>query len=193
MDIDELSRQFAEDLRGVDIRKVGKHAKTKSNERAKHLGRFLSKHLAERMNVETFRVFTDTNLFVAAIRARRNNGSLRLLLRLVEDEKIELLANDPLLLEYSEFGNILRSVMAKSFYNALIDEMRVENPREEYVEVCRSYFPAGEYADIVHAATCLQTNSILITNDKHFDKVRDDGIVETWSIGEGLRKLVLPK
>jgi len=33
-------------------------------------------------------------------------------------------------------------------------------------------------ADIAHAATCLQEDAISITDDRHFERIRDEGIVE---------------
>jgi len=44
--------------------------------------------------------------------------------------------------------------------------------------------------DIVHAATCLQENSILITNDKHFDKISRNKIIEVWSINRAVENLL---
>ncbi|KPQ41414.1 MAG: hypothetical protein MPEBLZ_04055 [Candidatus Methanoperedens nitroreducens] len=52
------------------------------------------------------------------------------------------------------------------------------------------YFPKNEIVDIVHAATCLQENSILITNDKHFDKISQNKIIEVWSISEAIENLL---
>jgi len=43
----------------------------------------------------------------------------------------------------------------------------IVNPSNEEIKVCRQYFPENEVADAVHAATCLKTNAVLITNDKH--------------------------
>jgi predicted nucleic acid-binding protein len=47
-----------------------------------------------------------------------------------------------------------------------------------------------ELADAVHAATCLQSNAVLISNDKHFDKIRDMRIIEVWKISEAIEKLL---
>jgi predicted nucleic acid-binding protein len=61
---------------------------------------------------------------------------------------------------------------------------------EKYIKSCSEYFPKNEIADIVHAATCLQKNSILITNDKHFDKISEDKIIEVWSISKAIENLL---
>jgi predicted nucleic acid-binding protein len=43
---------------------------------------------------------------------------------------------------------------------------------------------------VLHAATCLQTESILITNDHHFDRMRDQGIIKVWSIRKAIQELL---
>jgi len=55
---------------------------------------------------------------------------------------------------------------------------------------CSKYFPKNEIVDIVHAATCLQENAILITNDKHFDKISKNKIIEVWSISKAIENLL---
>ncbi len=50
--------------------------------------------------------------------------------------------------------------------------------------------PGTETADIYHAATCLKTGSILITNDKDFQELNKHRIIEVWSITEAIRKLI---
>jgi predicted nucleic acid-binding protein len=70
-----------------------------------------------------------------------------------------------------------------------MDRMNTINPEERYVEICRSYFPKDEYSDIIHAATCLQTGAILITNDKHFDRVKEKRIIKVWSIAEAIEEI----
>jgi predicted nucleic acid-binding protein len=66
----------------------------------------------------------------------------------------------------------------------------IDNPSEEYVSDCKQYFPKNEMADAVHAATCLQSNAVLISNDKHFDKIRKLKIIEVWKISEAIEKLL---
>jgi len=40
------------------------------------------------------------------------------------------------------------------------------------------------------SATCLQTGATLITNNHHFDTIRDQGIIEVWSTAEAIRRLL---
>jgi len=44
-------------------------------------------------------------------------------------------------------------------------------------------------ADVVHAATCLQYDAVLISKYKHFDKINYMKIIEVWKISEALEKL----
>jgi len=44
-------------------------------------------------------------------------------------------------------------------------------------------------ADVLHAATCLQERAVLVTNDRHFDRIREEGIVEVWDIAKAIRSL----
>ena len=44
--------------------------------------------------------------------------------------------------------------------------------------------------DILHAAVCLKLDAILITNDTHFNKIRDEGIIKVWNISKVIKKLL---
>ena len=41
----------------------------------------------------------------------------------------------------------------------------------------------------VHAATCLQADAIIVTNDKHFNKMKEAEVITIWSISEALIEL----
>lgn len=58
------------------------------------------------------------------------------------------------------------------------------------MDIVKSFFPETESADIYHAATCLKTNCILITNDKDFLGLKRAKLVEIWTISEAIRKLL---
>jgi predicted nucleic acid-binding protein len=100
--------------------------------------------------------------------------------------EIELIANDVLLGEYSRFAVKLgESELFELIQNVVV----VVNPSEEYVKECKQYFPKNELADAVHAATCLQYDAVLISNDKHYDKIRNMKIIEIWKISDAIEKL----
>lgn len=100
------------------------------------------------------------------------------------------MGNEFLLEEMARYAEVFESEMASTLLYALITKMEVVDVQGKYITICRSYMDTDDLADIVHAATCLQTDATLITNDHHFDPVRDEGIVEVWSIVEAIRELL---
>ena len=137
----------------------------------------------QRRNIQRFLV--DTNLFISAI--KKWAKSTDLLIYLITDPEIKLIANDVLIGEYSKFSSELG---APEFFELIHSGVIIENPSEEYVSDCKQYFPKNEMADAVHAATCLQYNAVLISNDKHFDKIRGMKIIEVWKISVAIEKLL---
>ena len=137
----------------------------------------------QRRNIQRFLV--DTNLFISAI--KKWAKSTDLLIYLLTDPEIELIANDVLLDEYSKFSSELR---APEFFELIHSVTIIDNPSEEYVLDCKQYFPKNQMADAVHAATCLQSDAVLISNDKHFDKIRGMKIIKVWKISEAIEKLL---
>lgn len=140
----------------------------------------------KRQNQCTQKFLVDTNIFVAAIKSK-DVGSLRLLANLITSS-FDLIANDVLIVEYEYFGSILSSDLTKKFYSTLINKTKVINPEEKYVEKCRPYFPNSEPSDVVHAATCLREDAILISNDKDFRPI--NGLIKVWNISDAMNKLV---
>jgi predicted nucleic acid-binding protein len=61
---------------------------------------------------------------------------------------------------------------------------------ENYVRICKTYVRTPDKADVLHAATCLQTGAALITNDRHFDLIKEEGIIKVLSVSEAIRKLL---
>lgn len=144
------------------------------------------------------RFVVDTNVFVAAIRpfskprhkASTGTRSLALLLRLINDLDMELFANGWLLDEYKRLSEELNSETSDLILGQLTARMHeVTELDEKAVARCRPYLPAGEDADIMHAATTLQSSAVLITNDKHFDRIRDSRVIAVWSISEAIARL----
>ncbi len=145
------------------------------------------------------RFVVDTNVFVAAIkpfsksghgRSSTDTGSLALLLRMINDNELELFANRWLLDEYKRLGEELNSETSELILGQLTAKMREVTELEEMaVARCRPYLPEREAADVLHAATCVQSKAVLITNDRDFDRIKESGIIEIWSIGEAIRKL----
>lgn len=141
----------------------------------------------------------DTNLFVAAIKpfsrlSRRPRSaeakSLSLLVKLIMSDELELKGNSILVDEYTRFAQELHSETSMLILKQLIEKTAVVDVRGYSIDRCKPYLPALESADIVHAATCLQTDSILITNDRHFREIKESGKIVVWSITEAMRNLL---
>ena len=80
------------------------------------------------------------------------------------------------------------------FYKILLEiiksKIRIFDPDKEHLEACKPYFPENEFADLYHAATCLKAKATIITNDKHFDKIKEKGLIDVWSISEAIERLL---
>ncbi|HNR58131.1 MAG TPA: type II toxin-antitoxin system VapC family toxin [Methanothrix sp.] len=137
------------------------------------------------MPSRSIRFLIDTNLFIAAVKGRRTRSTELLLMLL--DGPIELVADDILISEYARYA---RSFEADQFLEILLKKVVVIEQSIEDVLKCKPFFPPDEGADIVHAATCLHGKAILITNDSHFHRIRDEGLIEVWSISEAMRRLL---
>jgi len=144
------------------------------------------------------RFVVDTNISVAAIKpfsgrsrtASTDTGSLALLMRLVTDSELELFGSLWLLDEYKRLAEELNSETSELILGRLTGKMReVAEIGDEAVARCRPYLPEREAADILHAAACLQAKTVLITNDRDFDRIKESGIIEVWSIREAIRRL----
>ncbi|HUS77075.1 MAG TPA: PIN domain-containing protein [Patescibacteria group bacterium] len=133
----------------------------------------------------------DNNVFIGAIKdPTRETATLRLILRLIQDKEISLTGNEFMLEEVACYAEAFESEMASTRLYALISKIEVVEVKEKYVAICQTYMGTDDLADIIHVATCLQTDAILITNNHHFDAMRDGGIVEVWSIAEAIRTLL---
>lgn len=136
-------------------------------------------------NIRQFLV--DINLFIAAIKnPKKDTTSLKLLLALIDDTSIVLMGNEFLIMEMEKYAQVFKSERGSEILQKLIDKMEIIDVNEKFLRLCKSYFPEDELIDMYHAATCLQADSILITNDRHFDKINDDKIIEVWGISKAI-------
>jgi predicted nucleic acid-binding protein len=148
-------------------------------------------------NIRSFVV--DTNLFVAAIKpfSKTSSGNeykeskaLGLLIKLIVSEEFELKGNPILIQEYKRFAEELRSETSKSILRQLIEKTHVIHVSAKSLIECKQFLPPMESADVVHAATCLESGATLITNDKDFHDIGRSGKLSVWSISEAIRKLL---
>jgi predicted nucleic acid-binding protein len=133
----------------------------------------------------------DANVFIAAIKnPDKKAHSLDLIIELVENEKIGLVGNDLLLLEFGKYSEKFRSETASHLLKKLKDKIKVVDVKDASIKISQKYIPKAEVVDIIHAATCIQEGSILITNDKHFDKISQNHIMEVWNISKAIKNLL---
>ncbi|MFZ3167044.1 MAG: PIN domain-containing protein [Candidatus Methanoperedens sp.] len=143
----------------------------------------------KRSGKSILRFLVDTNLFVAAIKnPKRETASLRLLMELTNDASIVLIGNEFLIMELEKYAQVFESKRGKEILRKLIDKTEVMDVDEKYLRLCKSYFPENQLIDIYHAATCLQESAILITNDRHFDRISNEKIIEVWSISKTIEE-----
>jgi len=140
-------------------------------------------------NMQQFLV--DTNLFVAAIKnPEKKAGALDLLLGLISNEEIHLVGNDLLLVEFAKYSEKFKSNTTSHLIKKLKDKIVVVDVGENSIKKCGKYFTKNNIIDVIHAATCLQEKSILITNDKHFDKIMKHKVIQVWNISKAIRNLL---
>jgi predicted nucleic acid-binding protein len=135
------------------------------------------------------RFLVDTNLFIAAIKnPKRETASLRLLMELTDNATIVLIGNEFLIMEIEKYAQVFESKRGKEILRKLIDKTEVMDVDEKFLRLCKSYFTENQLIDIYHAATCLQEGAILITNDRHFDRIRNEKIMDVWSISKAIEE-----
>ncbi|AEA47892.1 type II toxin-antitoxin system VapC family toxin [Archaeoglobus veneficus] len=128
----------------------------------------------------------DTNVFIAAVK-KGWTKTTDLVLHLLANPDFEIVANDVLIAEYEKYA---KGLNAEEFLEFIKLRIVILNPSEDEIEKCEPYFPENEAADIVHAATCLKAKAVLITNDRHFDKIKETGLIEVWSISKAITKIL---
>jgi len=133
----------------------------------------------------------DNNVFIAAIKdPTRLTDTLQLLLKIIRDPSIKLVGNDLLAEEMLRYAKLLKSETTTMIFSALLSKMELVKVLKNYRKICKTYIRTPDRADVLHAATCLQTGAALITNDRHFDQIKKEGIIEVLSVGEAIKKLL---
>lgn len=143
-----------------------------------------------RKPVKPYRILLDNNIYVAAIHDPvRETASLGLIIKIIQSKDIKLIGNKYLLEEMSRYSEAFPSPTALMLLRALIAKIIVVDVEPRYVKLCMNYMDSSSPVDIIHAAPCLQTDSILVTNDKHFDRIKQEKIITVWNIKEALENI----
>ena len=90
----------------------------------------------------------------------------------------------------SRYAEAYPSETVASLLEAIASKMNLVDVEERFLKVCRGYLGTTDLSDIYHAAACLQTNSTLITDDHHFDRIRDEGVITVWSTNVAIKTLL---
>lgn len=151
-----------------------------------------------KLEKSTRRFVVDTNVFVAAVKpfskqtakTPTDTKTLSLLIKLLTDQRIELVGNSRLTAEYDRLEDEFDSRTSRLILQQLLAKMKIVAVGERALKRCKPYLPEKESADVIHAATCLQTEAILITNDSDFSKIKQAGVINVWSISEAIGKLL---
>jgi predicted nucleic acid-binding protein len=141
---------------------------------------------ATRLHEKSTRFLLDAN-FIAASK-RGWTGTTDLILRLIDGQE-ELIADDALIGEYEKYAERLGD-WGQLMLHYLLQKTVVLEQSDEEIARCLPFFPEGQEADVLHAATCLSAGGILISNDKHFEKIRSAEIIEVWTISEAMDRLL---
>ena len=141
----------------------------------------------KKSNEHTRKFLLDTNVFVSALKIP--GKALELFMELL-GKKYEIIGNIYLLDEYLRYSEQMPSDAARFLLMEFCAKMQVADVAPRFVKICRPYFPHKETVDVVLAATCLQEGAVLITNDRHFDRIKKEGVIEVWSISDAIKKIV---
>lgn len=134
-------------------------------------------------------VLLDANIFVAAMKnPSRETLTFRLWVYLLEQADIRLVGNILLVREYLRYAEVFPSPTAAALAAALVQKMEVVPVQDRFVLACSPYFSAEKGTDCVHAATCLQTGAVLVSNDKDFEAAAKAGLVGRWTVTDAIRR-----
>ncbi|MDH5386460.1 MAG: PIN domain-containing protein, partial [Candidatus Aminicenantes bacterium] len=144
-----------------------------------------------RLKKDTGKYLLDTNVFIAAIKdPKKETKTLQLILTMIEREDIYLVGDEFLAEEMVRYAEEFKSETASWILSALLEKMELIDVGENFIKICMNYINTINKADIIHAAVCLKTDAILITNDTHFNIIRDEGIIKVWGISRGIKELL---
>ena len=139
------------------------------------------------MHEKNTRYLLDTNVFIAAAK-KGWTRTTELAIRLIDGPE-DLIANEALIAEYGKYAEDLGE-KAELLFRYLLLKVVVLEVSDEEIAMCLPFFPEGQYADVLHAATSMSAKAVLISNDRHFEKIRNAGLIEVWTISEAMVRLL---
>ena len=140
----------------------------------------------------TTKFLLDTNVFIAAIKnSKKETKTLSLILKMIESENIHLIGDEFLVEEMIRYAEEFNSETSSWILRAILEKMEIVEVGDNYVKICKNYIKTPNLADIIPAAACLKSDATLITNDSHFNKIRDEGIIRVLSISKMINELLI--
>ena len=133
------------------------------------------------------RFLLDTNVFIAATK-RGWTKTTELVIKVIDGQE-DLIADDALIEEYRKYAAGF-SNYGQLLLDGILQKVSVLEPSHDEIALCLPYFPEGQEADVLHASACFAAGGILISNDRHFERIRDAGIIEVWTISEAIKQLI---
>jgi len=136
-------------------------------------------------------VLLDANVFVAAIKnPSRETDTYRLMVHLLEQGHVRLVGSILLVQEYVRYAEAFPSPTAAALAVALVQATDIVPVEDRFILACSPHFREGQLADCVHAATCLQTGAVLVSNDRDFESVAEAGLISRWTVTDAIRRLL---
>ena len=132
------------------------------------------------------RFVLDNNLIIASVKSGWTRSTDLLFTIILSDA--ELYGNLELLNEYEKY--IHKFLGVYPLFVLLRNRIALVDPGIDSLMSCKPYFPESQYADVVHAATCLETGAVMITNDVHFNRINDSGLIKVWNISLAIKELL---
>ncbi len=117
-------------------------------------------------------------------------GTLRLILHILTDTETRLVGDTYLAEEMIRYTEVYPSETAISLLDAIASRTGFIDVEARYLKICRNYIGTNDPSDIYHAAACLQTSSTLISDDHHFHKIRDEGIINVWGAKTAIKEML---
>lgn len=117
-------------------------------------------------------------------------GTLKLIIHLMADDDVQLIGDIHLAEEMIRYAEVYPSETAALLLEALASKIELIEVEAKYLKICREYIGTNDLSDVYHAAACLQTGSALISDDGHFNRIRDESIINVWSTHQAIRELL---
>lgn len=79
---------------------------------------------------------------------------------------------------------------SEEFFAILKDNSSIVKPEEFHIKKCKHYFNENSYSDVIHAATALKNNAVIITNDKDFNGIGKSNLIDVWTISKAIENIL---